>query len=448
MLVFYTSSNELTRMLSYDIVFGSMYAYSRSCWTSLKRLNKLVQTRGVWPISPVRTLRLLCGKRCEFCLNQENATSPYSSQTDTNPIPRLIRPGWPVFCCWPCLSERRIYQVSNPKVGWPGVSIRNITRQWAKLFYHPEHDKFYHKQFYLAHREILFRIFNHPRILAYPNGFRHHDIETGQPLSERGSNSTCSRDEYEIMWNTPLVKGGECIGGLMSADLIQPLVEYLKSPNNLGIDHFLLNMIPNAPSLEDYSPFLEAFEAIRLKAEFHEQHQDVSIRTKNDLARYHKIENAIESLFLVESTITSTLVDASCAAYSSELWNIRDFQRIILCYQEEHNLSLRHPLTWDTGDVRLNRALTDLFAPLLRAPTRVDINDLEEYATSFLSICIDHLNRSNEWENNAVFDEHGQRRTTFGVNYRLLINPRGWRIRRRPRSVTREFTGFENIRSL
>ena len=150
----------------------------------------------------------------------------------------------------------------------------------------------------------------------------------------------------------------------------------------------------------------------------------------------------------VESTITSTLVDASGAAYSSELWNIRDFQRIILCYQEEHNLSLRHPLTWDTGDVRLNRALTDLFAPLLRAPTRVDINDLEEYATSFLSICIEHLNRSNEWENNAVFDEHGQRRTTFGVNYRLLINPRGWRIRRRPRSVTREFTGFENIRSL
>ena len=444
LLKFYTSSTKLLNMLSHKIVFESTYSFSRSSWTSMKRLNRLVETRGVWPISPVRTLRLLCGKRCEFCLNDT------SSNPNSNPIPRLVRPGWPVFCCWPCLSDSRPFRLSRANT-WPGVSIRNITRPWSKLIFRPDQDKFYHKQFYLANREILLDIFNHKRILAYPCGFRYLKIGTGEPLSERETNSVGSHDQIEILWSARHVKGGECIGGLMSADLIQPLVEYLKTPNNLGIDHFLLTKIPNAPSLEDYEPFLQAFEAIRPKAELHERTQSELIRTQKDLARYRMIENAIASLSLVASAITPILVQSFVETFSffrQEFWNIRTFQRIILCYQEEHNLSLRHPLTWDTGDFRLNYDLTRLFAPLLRAPTRVDPDDIDTYAKSFLSTCIEHLYRNEGWRANAVYDDGGHLRVTFGPNYRLMIMPQGWSTPRRPRSVTREWRGLENRRRL
>lgn len=430
------------------MVFECTYAHSRYSWTSLKRLNRIVETRGVWPISPIRTLRLLCGRICEFCLNKDNTTTPYTSHSNTNPIPRMVRPGWPVFCCWPCLSESRTYQVSESIADWPGVQLRCITRPWGKVNYHAQHDRFYHKQFYLANRSILLEIFNHPRILAYPWGTRYFDIETDLPLSERSRNSFSSHDRCEIMWSAQLDKGGERIGALMSADLIQPLVEYLKTPNNLGIDHFLLDMIPNAPRLDDYDPFLNAFQAIRPKADLHEHHQAMLFRTKTELARYHKIENAIASLSLVEATITPAGIAAVDTDHGFELWNISVFRRIILCYQEEHNLSLRYPLTWDTGDFKLNRALASLFAPLMIAPTRVSTDELDTYATRFITICIKHLHRSTEWEANAVFDEHGLQRTTFGVNYRLLVNPRGWRVRRSPRSVTREWSGIYDKRRL
>lgn len=206
LLKFYTSSTKLLNMLSHKIVFESTYSFSRSSWTSMKRLNRLVETRGVWPISPVRTLRLLCGKRCEFCLNDT------SSNPNSNPIPRLVRPGWPVFCCWPCLSDSRPFRLSRANT-WPGVTIRNITRPWSKLIFRPDQDKFYHKQFYLANREILLDIFNHKRILAYPCGFRYLKIGTGEPLSERETNSIGSHDQIEILWSARHVKGGECIGG-------------------------------------------------------------------------------------------------------------------------------------------------------------------------------------------------------------------------------------------
>ena len=338
--------------------------------------------------------------------------------------------------------------MSESIADWPGVNLRRITRPWNKVSFHPQHDKFYHKQFYLANRSILLEIFNHPRILAYPSGTRYHDVETGQPLADRSLNSFSSHDRREIMWAAQLDKGGEYIGALMSADLIQPLVEYLKKPNNLGIDYFLLEMIPNAPRLDDYDPFLDAFQAIRPKAELHDQQLAVSIRTQTELTRQHKIENAIATLALVEATITPAGIAAVDTDYHFELWNINVFRRIILCYQEEHNLSLRHPLTWDTGDYKLNRDLARLFAPLMSAPTRVSTFELETYATRFISICNKHLHRSNEWEANAVFDEHGLRRTTFGVNYRLLINPRGWRVRRSPRAVSREWSGINDPRRL
>ena len=444
-LRFYSSSRKSIKALSYKIVFEKGYRHSRNSWTSLKRMNVLMQTRGIWPLSPMRSLRLICGKRCEFCLN-EKGHSWYDQ--DHNPIPRVVRPGWPIFCCWPCLSDSR--PKFSPGSNWPNVTVQTVTRAWCKLTYRPDQDMFYHKQFYLANREILLKIFNHKRILAYPCGFRYLEKRTGEPVAERTSTSIGSRDQIEIMWSTRLKKGGEYIGALMSADLIQQLVEYLKTPDNSGIDDFLLKMIPDAPKLEDYEPFLQAFEAIRSKAEQYEQLQSELIQSRKELARLRKIENAITSISTIASIITPSFVESFARRFSQyyreEFWDARDFQRIILCYQEEHNLSLHYPLTWDTGFFDLNLALTNLFRPLLQAPTRLQPDDDERYANAYLSTCIEFLYHTETWERrrNAVYDSDGELRTTFGATYRQS----SWSAPRRPRSVTREWRGLENIRRL
>lgn len=450
LLAFHSSSRKLMTTLSYEAVFEKGYCHSRTSWTSLKRMNRLMQTRGIWPISPIRTLRLICGKRCEFCYN-EDGHSWYDQVC--NPVPRVVRPGWPIFCCWPCVSDSR--PKFSKESSWPGVTVKTVTRPWSKLIYRPDKDMFYHKQFYLANRQILLNIFNHERILAYPCGFRYLEIRSGEPVAERSNTSIGSRDQIEIMWSTPIKKGGEFVGGLMSADLIQPLVEYLKTPNNLGIDHFLLKMIPNAPALEDYEPFLQAFETIRPKAEQYEQMQSELIQTRKELARLRKIENAIASVSMIASRLTPSDVEIFARNNSGPYernnrqayWeDARVFQRIILCYQEEHNLSLHHPLTWDTGIFNLNRALTKLFKPLLRAPTQLQNNEVETYANAFMSICIEYLSDEERWrgERNAVYDSDGEFRTTFGATYRH--GP--WSTPRRPRSVTREWRGLENSRRL
>jgi hypothetical protein len=105
----------------------------------------------------------------------------------------------------------------------------------------------YHvKQYYFAHREILFHIWNHPRVLAYPGGVRYLRVsEFGEmePISGNmqdigyDKDQILSRDEYEIMWKHPNVDSfGDPIGPIFTASALRDLVEYLKQPNNNGID--------------------------------------------------------------------------------------------------------------------------------------------------------------------------------------------------------------------
>lgn len=66
---------------------------------SFNELYKLILSRSIFPPSPLRLLRLACGKRCEICLNQ--VRRPCNNSVS------YVRKGFGVFTCWRCTCHRQ-----------------------------------------------------------------------------------------------------------------------------------------------------------------------------------------------------------------------------------------------------------------------------------------------------------------------------------------------------
>ena len=85
---------------------------------TLDELKKLLSDKSIHPPSALRLLRLVNGKRCEFC-NRSNV--------------KHIRPGMGIFSCWTCLTERGL--TKGWKKTW--VRYRKNIGAYEGIFKHP-----------------------------------------------------------------------------------------------------------------------------------------------------------------------------------------------------------------------------------------------------------------------------------------------------------------------
>lgn len=112
------------------VVRCSMHAGGRS-YQCMQILNKLIEPRAIYPPSALRLLRLVNGKRCEFCNNQvlENNQAPWDHfirpsivkkfgpfPVGTNPKPAQVRRSLGLHACYNCLTEYRPPSISK---SWP-----------------------------------------------------------------------------------------------------------------------------------------------------------------------------------------------------------------------------------------------------------------------------------------------------------------------------------------
>lgn len=188
----------------------------------------------------------------------------------------------------------------------------------------------------------------------------------------------CS-DRYEILWShyTEEYKTGEPVGPLLNYSSLNNVADYLRQPNNEGIDYFLDNMIPSPPTLNDFKGFLTVHETYREDALKHFDNCRQKRIEKEELARLKKMENTVHAIAEIASCINLKLIQEAYELigfedmpYAQRI-DVDVMQRLLLCYQEEHQPCMHYCITYVTGNCMLNRRMKEWLEEVLKAPTTV-----------------------------------------------------------------------------
>lgn len=246
-----------TRMVVRCAMFGGTRQYK-----CMQMLQKLMVKHSIYPPTPLRLVRLVNGKRCEFCNNEsprgQNNLHRYFNTSKAircgpfriteNPKPRQIRGSLGLFACYPCMTQVRHQSISG---GW---SYPCLTRRWHKLFLSASLDHRVHtKQTWSVNRELMHRIFSHPRVLAYPYQVRRFDTlglrnDRINSLLGDQAGDIFPRDRTEIMQSCSLRDAsGDLIGSLINHDNLRDLQQYLKKDDSRTIGYFIDRFVSEAP---------------------------------------------------------------------------------------------------------------------------------------------------------------------------------------------------------
>lgn len=352
----------------------------------MQRLHKLMSKRAIYPPSPLRLLRLANGKRCEFCNNviPPKQHVPWERFTakrfvgigpfnlGNNPKPRQVRGNFPLFACYPCMTVKRPPSISKK---WPYPCL---TRAWEKFIWSAKRRYPFlirhAKQFWVGNRRLMFQIFDHPRVLAYPTGNRNVDTKgLGEgPFTFRLTARLKSLDRLELLQSGYLRDAsGELIGSLLNFENLKHLTNYMKTPNNKGISFYLENMITDPPKPENYDEFLNTYKSNWWHASRAHGRMIRRRQEKKQLAVLNKIERTVRAIAKITSFVTLHLVQRGLrrtCRFRASILDVKVIQRLLLCYNEEHDPALRYRVTYNTGDAELNAWMHRWLSAVLRDP--------------------------------------------------------------------------------
>ena len=185
---------------------------------SIEEIHQLMSNHSMHVPSPLRLLRIVNGKQCEFCFRR--------TQKKVN----HVRPGLGVFACWNCVTERCPNAAIN---GSRGSLTKVWKRSWAR----------YKRDGTNKYRTI----FNHPRVAA--SEYKDYYL-------------------WQEHYNDSL---GEHIGPIVvwrNIDEMHSHFADVDAMNNAetGIDNYLTTNL-NAPPIARYADFNNTFTEMKAKAD-------------------------------------------------------------------------------------------------------------------------------------------------------------------------------------
>ena len=185
---------------------------------SLENLLRLIRLQAIYIPTPLRLLRIINGVRCEFC---------------NNGYTHYLRPNAGVMACWDCLCKRQ-----PNEFGATGEQFNSLSARWHKVLYLYGKGPFM-KQFYYAHRFIIYEILSHQRVIGDCTGTRYLRKvgEEWIPTTTWTSNETKkSRDAHEILWRKPRRDAcGDLVGPIVCKSNISDLVTFVLKEEEIGI---------------------------------------------------------------------------------------------------------------------------------------------------------------------------------------------------------------------
>ena len=239
---------------------------------SLENLYYLMNTRSIYIPNPLRILRIINGRSCEFCVEKGC---------------HYLRPQFGVYSCWDCLRERQ-----NNSLGISCEQLGPLSARWHKVVYLKGRG-FFLKQYHIAHRYVLYDIFEHMSVLCHPTGLRwmRKKADVYIPTTKRNSLNIASQDAHEIMWmKLKRDQCGDLIGPFFVKSDVNKAVQYitgaegqlrtLYNPSTEAggqiqnivtrkqlLECFFTEQIDQYPNPSDYKSFIQKYDLINEMAQ-------------------------------------------------------------------------------------------------------------------------------------------------------------------------------------
>ena len=370
------SSKTIFDLLSVDLAVKSCLYSGGYCMESVLRLGDLIRKGAIYPLSPMRILQLCTSRVCEHCA---------SAKTNK------VRASFGILVCWHCLTKGR--EVPS------GSASEPLTRNIHKFFWSDRFNSYTQNQCYFSKRSLFRRIFDHTRILAYPCGTRYleattdpHDClpvlvgpfnyeHTTTPVAQLTPGTRfASKDRKEVVYAKRTIDlFGDPSGPVIAYEQIMELVSYLSEEGNEGIDYYLNNIMSGVPSMSEYSPFLQAFDANVERALARWQAVKQERAAFASLKRFRSIQVGMDCMGKIATQMTSLNIKRWCEnvlgleSRTPDYYERQSivFSRMVLLYHEIPYIHAKWTLTYDTGCPQLNRTLHRILGPYLKNPKRM-----------------------------------------------------------------------------
>lgn len=403
LLNFVKSSKRMLEHLTMDIAVMSSLFYGKHPYQSAKNLHPHMLKRSIYPLNALRVLMILAGSTCEFCRfyynNEKNKTT-------------CVRPNFGTKICWYCVKG----EAKSGMILCGRDNIPPMTSAFYKLIAYPYKPEYYLNQFYIANRDILYKIFEHPRVLSYPYGVRFFSYDEEEGVMTPANNGEfISYDQMEIMWKKETKDGfGNMTGPLLPRSKLNELVKYMKTTDgsNEDIDHFLDNKIRNPPSVQDYQPFLDAYDRYIQRATEREESRKRIQASKKHIRHYKKIEMAVDMMSLIISEFTIENISkwnnetgrVFLRRYSKEL-QAEAFTRLLLLYEEAPFLAAEYFIKFRSGNASLDVSLHDVLGKYLKKPSMFKEEMAEQTAHLLYKKCRFELMKRC---NSMIYNDNGR----------------------------------------
>lgn len=373
--------------LDIDLVIGCALRHGGRPFQTVANIAHLVEKHAIYVPSPLRLLRQVNGRLCEFCLNDpkyytddwygENFRTflDYTAREKRYPNsrPAAARPNFGVNACINCLTKERPEGVSG---NW---RYRCLTKRWYRCFRDRESGQQHYKQIYLAHRHMFYTLFSRDDIASYPYGQRRNKYVFDHPIWDSdGDIVRLSLDAWEVLWAGPVRDtAGELVGSLINYNLLKPLVDDILSPKNTKsiedtITSFIYNKVPERQPNAVYFAFSRSFK--KRSQEAYKQRDKVRLERKNSLvrARFNKVDKTVEAISVLINAVRPSLLKRACLGieYNPGKKDVDMLIRFLLCYREEaNNYRLKRAVTYDTGSMKYDNMITKCIKDILLYPS-------------------------------------------------------------------------------
>ena len=371
---------------------------------SMINVYKLILRKAIYPVSIERVLRLGCGVKCEFCLQNEV---------------RITRPQWAVHVCWTCLRNN-VNQESN------NDTTLNLNRKWSREFIRNGNKRFV-KAYYLAHRQTIYQVFSDRQVLSQCYGYRR--IESTRNNGE----FVTSKDRFEIVYRSSTRDNcHKLIGPRFTYDMIRSIIPFLEEDKSRTVSQFLAKC-KGAPFDSDYDEFITSFEKHIDEAKSIQAVRTQDIADRKYQSRLERIERVLNALHKVSQYVSVEILNSplfieEACEYQLKLGElpvtqqtVNALSRLLLCYRVEEHLLMKYCITFDTGNYRVDCRLMELFASLMKTPSKVTDKVARFTAMKLWADFDDDVNR-NQNRIPALFDEPENEfdepalKTTFPLN--------------------------------
>ncbi len=345
---------------------------------SLENLENLIRKGAIHPLSGIRIIMICTRRVCEYCHKNKTVR---------------VRASLGVLMCWHC--QRR---TPTRDIIWSSGNEcpRLWTRSLRKVYWNPQKRHFHANQYYMAHRTTLQTIMNHPRIPVYNNSVRYLD-DAGNPvltppfLLNEGIHFR-SHDRNEVFFSRPSVDSfGDFSGPIFTYEDLRPLVTYLESPQSLGIDYYLDNVLDHVPPMSSYLPFLRAFHLRykSAKAKWDRRYRE-KVQTLA-YCRYSNIDLAVENVAMIALEFHSANINRwqqrrTIYNRPSATWLSKVLRRMMLLYREIPYMYGKYYLTYDTGDRLLDSKLHRVLGAMFKKPLHITRRQAQQYADMIFDV--------------------------------------------------------------